>query len=222
MMMALIIRCAEIKVYDSDHMSDIQKKVLPPELLALLPETLWQQCVWLSCPKGMRLFPQGKKPEHMFYVTSGEVVLQRIGMQGEVVVLQRARQSFVAEASVQSQSYHCDAVVSVAAELVAMPVELVRQALMFDQDFAMRWMAMLNRELKRLRAQCARLSLKGVKERLLHLIESEGHLGRLPLGAGLKSIALELGVSHEALYRTVAEMEKQGVMRRDDGLLVLL
>jgi CRP/FNR family transcriptional regulator, dissimilatory nitrate respiration regulator len=105
---------------------------------------------------------------------------------------------------------------------VAMPIELVRQALLFDQDFAMRWMAMLNRELKRLRAQCARLSLKGVRERLLHLIESEGQLGRLPLGAGLKSIALELGVTHEALYRTVAELEKQDVLRREEGMLLLL
>lgn len=203
-------------------MNDIQTKVLPPELQALLPDALWQQCIWLSCPKGIRLFPQGKKPEHMFYVSSGEVVLQRMGIQGDHVVLQRARQSFVAEASVQSQSYHCDALVTVASELVAIPIELVRQALLFDQAFAMRWMAMLNRELKRLRAQCARLSLKGVRERLLHLIESEGQLGRLPLGAGLKSIALELGVTHEALYRTVAELEKQGVLRREDGVLILI
>lgn len=72
-------------------------------------------------------------------------------------------------------------------------------------------------ELKRLRAQCERLSLKGVRNRLLHLIDSEGQAGRLPLGAGLKSIALELGVTHEALYRTVAEMEKQGILRREGG-----
>jgi len=76
---------------------------------------------------------------------------------------------------------------------------------------------MLNRELKRLRAQCERLSIKGVRNRLLHLIESEGLCGRLALGAGLKSVALELGVTHEALYRTVAEMEKQGVLWREDG-----
>lgn len=176
----------------------------------------------LPCVKGERLFPQGKKPEQMFYVAAGEVVLQRVGSQGDNLVLQRARQAFVAEASLQSPSYHCEALVTVSGELVVMPIEQVRQALQTDPAFAMRWMAMLNRELKRLRAQCERLSIKGVRGRLLHLIESEGRLGSLPLGPGLKSIALELGVSHEALYRTVAQMEKQGVLRREDGQLQLV
>lgn len=133
--------------------------------------------------------------------------------------MQGARQCFIAEASLQSSSYHCEAVVTVSGDLIAIPIESVRQALLADPAFAMRWVGMLNKELKRLRAQCERLSLKGVSDRLLHLIESEGQCGKLPLGAGLKSIALELGVSHEALYRTVAEMEKKGLLRREDGYI---
>ncbi|HUX89648.1 MAG TPA: Crp/Fnr family transcriptional regulator [Gallionellaceae bacterium] len=195
---------------------------LPVALKELLPEKLGQECVFVPCVKGEWLIQQGKKPQQMFYVASGEVVLQRLGTQGENRVLQRARQCFVAEASIQSPSYHCDAMVTVSGELVAIPIELVRQALLADPAFAMRWVGMLNRELKRLRAQCERLSLKGVRDRLLHLIESEGQCGRLALGAGLKSIALELGVTHEALYRTVAEMEKQGVLRREAGQLLVI
>lgn len=195
---------------------------LPLALRELLPEKLWHECVWLSCLKGGRLFPQGKKPEQMFYVASGEVVLQRLGTQGETLVLQRARQCFVAEASLQSARYHCDAMVTVSGELLAIPIDLIRLALLADPEFALRWMGMLNKELKRLRAQCERLSLKGVRDRLLHLIETEGQCGTLPLGVGLKSIALELGVTHEALYRTVAEMEKKGVLRREDGQIFIL
>lgn len=194
---------------------------LPQALQDLLPEALQSLCAWLSFTKGERLFPQGKKPVCMFYVDSGEVVLQRLGTQGEALVLQRARQCFVAEASLQSARYHCDAMVTVSGELVAIPIETLRHALQADPAFALRWMAMLNRELKRLRAQCERLSLKGVRDRLLHLIESEGIGGRLPLGTGLKSIALELGVTHEALYRTVAALEKKGVLRREDGQIIL-
>jgi CRP/FNR family transcriptional regulator, dissimilatory nitrate respiration regulator len=209
-------------VYDFDHMSVAETRKLPLALQQLLPQELWHECVWLSGLKGERLFPQGKKPDQMFYVDSGEGVLQRLGSQGENIVLQRARQCFVAEASLQSSAYHCDAVVTVSGEIVAIPIKLVRHALQADSAFALRWMAMLNRELKRLRAQCERLSIKGVRNRLLHLIESEGQGGRLALGAGLKSVALELGVTHEALYRTVAEMEKQGVLRREDGEIFIL
>lgn len=158
----------------------------------------------------------------MIYVASGEVVLQRLGIQGENVVLQRARQGFVAEASLQSTSYHCDAVVTVSGDLVVIPIEPLRQSLLAEPAFAMRWMGMLNQELKRLRAQCERLSLKGVRDRLLHLIETEGQRGRLSLDAGLKSMASELGVTHEALYRTVAELEKQGSLRREDGQIRII
>jgi len=217
-----ILRFTVCVGYDFDHMKSTDKYKLPLALQELLPAVLQPLCSRFPCAKGEQLFPQGKKPEQMFYVASGEVVLQRIGAQGENIVLQRARQSFVAEASLQSSRYHCEAVVTVSGELVSIPIDIVRHALLTDPAFAMRWMGMLNRELKRLRAQCERLSLKGVRERLLHLIESEGQHGRLPLGAGLKSMALELGVTHEALYRTVAAMEKQGLLKREDGQLIVV
>ena len=65
-----------------------------------------------------------------------------------------------------------------------------------------------------------RLSMRGVKERLLHLIETDGDAGPLPLGSGLKSMAAELGVSHEALYRAVADLEKKGILRRQDNFMI--
>jgi DNA-binding GntR family transcriptional regulator len=80
---------------------------------------------------------------------------------------------------------------------------------------------MLNAEVRRLRAQGERMSLKGAGDRLLHMIETEGVDGRLRIGSGLKSLATELAVSHEALYRAVAALEKIGVVDRESGCLVL-
>lgn len=157
----------------------------------------------------------------MLFVSRGEVVLQRPGAQGETVVLQRTRQGFIAEASLQSARYHCDALVTRSGEFVSVPLEAVRLTLHSDPAFAGRWIAMLNQEVKRLRAQCERLSKKSVKERLLHLIETEGNKGRLALGSDLKSLAAELGVTHEALYRTVAHLERSNILVRRDGYLAL-
>jgi CRP/FNR family transcriptional regulator, dissimilatory nitrate respiration regulator len=73
-------------------------------------------------------------------------------------------------------------------------------------------------------ARCAkgeRLSLNKVRDRLLHLLETEGRQGRFPPDAGLKSLAGELGVSHEALYRCAADMERRNFIRRDAGWLCL-
>ncbi len=193
----------------------------PAILRALLPAALQGGATVLQAQRGERLFSQGHRPTQMLYVLSGEVVLQRLGIQGENVVLQRVRQGLVAEASLQSPSYHCEAVMTSAGELVALPIDAVRQALLDDAAFATRWIHMLNQELKRLRAQCERLSLVGVRDRVLHLIETEGEGGCLRLKASLKSIAAEIGVTHEALYRTLAVMEKQGQLQRTHGQLRL-
>lgn len=205
--------------YDFDHMAPITTYPLPPTLAQLLPSELQGTCAWLDAQRGERLFAQRQKPQRMFYVASGEVVLQRVGMQGQQHVLQRVRQGLVAEASLQSPSYHCEAVVTSAGQLIALPIGPIRQALVTDPAFAMAWIAMQAQALKRLRAQCERLSLKRVEDRLLHLLATEGQGGRLSLKAGLKSLAAELGVSHEALYRTIAKLEQQGVLQRTEGQL---
>jgi len=202
-------------------MSDTAEKRLPEPLRKLLPAEVQALCAASPCARGDLLFKQGKKPTEMLYVTRGEVVLQRLGRQGASVVLQRTRRGFIGEASLDSVRYHCDAVVTMSGEVVAIPLAAIKQALAADSGFAGRWIAMLNQEVKRLRAQCERLSMRGVAERLLHLIETEGSEGRLPLSGGLKSLASELGVSHEALYRAVAELEKKGVLQRRDNFLVV-
>lgn len=158
----------------------------------------------------------------MFFVGDGEVVLERLGAQGSSVVLQRTRHGFVGEASLQSARYHCDGKVVAISQITQTPIRELREAMDNDSKFASRWIAMLNREVKRLRLQCERLSLNKVKNRLLHLIETEGKDGKFPLGVGLKSLATELGVTHEALYRCVAGMEASCEVMRSEGHLTLL
>jgi hypothetical protein len=80
---------------------------------------------------------------------------------------------------------------------------------------------MLNHELRRLRQQCERLSLKTVEARLLHLLRTDGVASGLAPSGGLKALALEPGVTHEALYGCVAQLEKRGQVTRDQGRLRL-
>lgn len=208
------------RAYDFYHM--IQS--LPPihqELVQLLPPSLHAHCCTTRRDKGERLFITGKKPEYMFFVASGEVILERLGLHGESVILQRTRYGFVGEASLQSTRYHCDGKVVSPGEIVQVPIREIHAALARDPAFAIRWIGMLSREVRRLRMQCERLSLHKVQDRLLHLLETEGKDRKYRLGAGLKSLAAELGVTHEALYRCVSDMEKKGRLRREDGQLSL-
>ncbi len=80
---------------------------------------------------------------------------------------------------------------------------------------------MLSTELRALRLQNERLSLKRVQDRIIHLLQTEGKNGGYELSTSLKQLARELGVTHEALYRGIATLEANGKLIRDDRLFRL-
>jgi CRP-like cAMP-binding protein len=196
-------------------------EALAAELRSLLPNRLHGLCEQQGVERGAWLFETGRRPRSMFFVSDGEVLLHRIGEDGEVVVLQRTRHGFVGEASLQADRYHCDAVVVADAIVTRIPRQALLSELTADAAFALRWIGMLNKEVRRLRQQCERLSLNTVEARLMHLIRTEGDDAGLPTGSGLKTLAREIGVSHEALYRCVAALERRGLVARSEGRLRL-
>jgi CRP/FNR family transcriptional regulator, dissimilatory nitrate respiration regulator len=160
------------------------------------------------------LFRAGTRPAGMFFVLSGEVRLVRSSRSGAEIILQRARHGILAEASLDQAAYHCDAIATVPATVLRLPRDVVRQALK-EEHFAAAWRSELSRELRRLRAQCERLSLNSARERIIHYIETEGENGALTLPQTKKQWAAELGLTHEALYRTLSDMTNSGAIRID-------
>ena len=63
--------------------------------------------------------------------------------------------------------------------------------------------------------------MKSIRDRLIHLIETEGKDGQFPIPSGLKTLAGELGVTHEALYRAIATLQSEGLLKKEDGRLIL-
>jgi CRP-like cAMP-binding protein len=139
---------------------------------------------------------------------------------GGEIVLQRTRNGFIAEASLDQSAYHCDAIAVVPTELLAIPRLAFNEALNVA-TFRQQWIGHLARELRRVRAQTERLSLKTARERILHFSETEGEDGTIVLTQSRKDWAAELGLTHEALYRTLARMERAGEIHIDGLILVI-
>ncbi|MDE2607056.1 MAG: Crp/Fnr family transcriptional regulator [Burkholderiales bacterium] len=166
----------------------------------------------------------GSRTHSVFYVESGRVRLLRFGRAGEEVVLHDARPGdFFAEASLDSTRYHCDAVASEPTVLLQVPADALKALLASDPEFVREWVGLLGRQLRAARARLERLSLKGARERVLHLLLSEGRGPRseLVLAGTLKDLARELGLTHEVLYRTLAALKSEGVIERDERALRL-
>ena len=128
----------------------------------------------------------------------------------------------MSEASLKVARYHCDALAIIDTTVVKVPIRALAAELDCDPTFASRWISMLNQEVRRLRLHCERLSMKSVKDRVLHLINTEGQNGSYTASTGLKSLAGELGVTHEALYRTLAALVNAKIIQRNQGVLSIL
>lgn len=177
---------------------------VPRELMALAARSAAQA--------GDVLFRIGDVPRSVLFVLAGEIQLVRRGRDGKTIVLQRSRDGFVAEASIDATVYHCDAVASTASEVISFPIVEFRTALDTDNAFHRAWSSNLARVIRTLRAQCERLSLNTASERIIHYIESVGEAGSIVLAQSRKAWAAELGLTHESLYRTLKRLEVEGAI----------
>jgi CRP-like cAMP-binding protein len=142
-------------------------------------------------------------------VRRGSVHLVRHHDDGSALILQRAgKGSVLAEASIYSARYHCEARAETDCKTWAIARSDLRKQLAERSNLSEAWAMHLPREVQRSRLQAEILSLKTVAERLSAWIALNGSLPRK--GQWLL-IAREIGASPEALYREIA---RRSVMRR--------
>jgi CRP-like cAMP-binding protein len=174
---------------------------------------------------GELVFRNGSEARHVHFLAGGQVTLSRFGPRGEPVSIHVALAGeYFAEASLHSERYHCDAVVVQPAVVASIPSTALRELLQRDPEFALQWVAILSRQLRQTRARVERLSLKGAAERVRHLLLTEGKGAghRYIVRGSFKDLAAELGLTHEALYRTLAAMEREGVVERNGSTIALM
>lgn len=181
--------------------------------LAHVPDSLRRRAEPWALVSGKHLFRIGDSVHAIFMVINGEIRLIRRDSNGTEVVLQRSRGGFLAEASLTSKAYHCDAIAAEQSTLLRFPVRAFHLALDEDAGFRNAWMTHLAREVRKLRAQCERLSINSAADRVLHYLESEGSEGCVVLTQTRKAWAAELGLSHETLYRTLKKLQDDAIIR---------
>jgi CRP-like cAMP-binding protein len=202
--------------YDSNHMTQHSVDLVWPSTTAfepsadLMPPGLRERARQMNTEAGETLFRVRDTVRHIFLVLQGEARLVRADQHGNVIILQRSRGGFIAEASLDTRTYHCDAVTAEPSRLLCFPVGAFRRALEDEPAFRRGWQSLLAKEVRKLRAQCERLSLNSATERVIHYLAAEGNDGVLTLHTTRKAWAAELGLSHEALYRTLRRMQDAG------------
>lgn len=151
---------------------------------------------------GEYLFHLGEPVLSLFVVLEGVVHLVRHQEHGGAIILQRAGPGEVlAEASLFSDRYHCDAVTEKGAMVQGTPKRELRERIRNEPDFAEKWAAHLAHEIQNTRLRSEILSFKTVASKLDAWLAWHGEL---PAKGEWAQLADEIGVSPEALYREMA------------------
>src|SRR5262245_45909662 len=103
------------------------------------------------------------------------------------------------------------------------PKEAVRNVLRTDPASGLDFLALVARQVIELRQRIELIKVRSARERmLLYLDFHAGSDGRtVNLRGQLQDIASELGLTREALYRTLASLERTGAIERAAHHIVL-
>ena len=173
---------------------------------------------------GEALFRQGDRATAIFAVERGRLRLVRHTADDRRVVLHTAHpDELFAEAALFAEAYHCDAVADIPSRVRVLSKPTLLAAFRSNPDLAQDFMAILARQVMALRTRLELRSIRSARLRLLqHLLLAAGEGGTVRLDGTLMDLAAEIGLSHEALYRTIAALESEGVIARSDAEIRLL
>jgi CRP/FNR family transcriptional regulator, dissimilatory nitrate respiration regulator len=171
---------------------------------------------------GELLFRQGDRAAAIYKVESGRLRLIRRTVDDHLVILHTARRGeFFAEASLFAEAYHCDAVAAEQSGVRVYPKATVMDALRNDPALAEAFMARLAHQLQELRACMELRNIRSARERVLQYLRLRVHNRSIAVEGQLQDIAAEIGITREALYRTLAALEAEGCLTRM-GTAILL
>lgn len=132
---------------------------------------------------------------------------------GTTMVVHTARSGdLLAEAALVADAYHCNAVALKDSRLrVYDKKDILREFNSQQRKF----LFMLARQLLKARQRIELRNIRSAEERvLLFLDQSADKTGSVALSGELQELAGELGLSREALYRTLASLQKDRRIRR--------
>lgn len=189
-----------------------------------LPDALATGTALRELVAGEELFRRGDPAAAIFEVESGRLRLVRRTVDDHLVILHTASAGeLFAEAALFAEAYHRDAVAAAPSSVRVYPKAMLLSTMRAEPAVLEAFTATLARQLQALRARLELRNIRSAHERLLqYLVLAAGPDGRtVRLASPLQDIAGDLGLSREALYRTLAKLEADGVLTRTSNALVL-
>jgi CRP-like cAMP-binding protein len=182
-------------------------------MLALDQKTLVRR----SLARNGVLFRQGDEVAAIYFVEAGRLRLERRTFDGRLLVLgTTSAGEFFVEAALFSETFHCDAVAAEPSRVCVYPKAAVLNALRAEPASAMSFLQLMAHRVMELRQRLELMKVRSAKDRVMLYLELHtGPDGRtVNLRGQVQDIASDLGLTREALYRTLASLERASAIER--------
>jgi len=189
-----------------------------------LPRTILDSAKSRDLVASEVLFRQGDAVSAIYRVEEGRIRMVRHTVDDHVAVLHTVGNGeMFAEAALFSNTYHCDAVASVPTRIRAYPKREMLKAILGDAKLATGFMSSLAHQVQELRTRLEQRNIRSARERVTQFLRiSADTRGCVQVQGTLKDLAGEMGLSHEALYRTLSALEREHTIARTKDRIVLL
>lgn len=168
---------------------------------------------------GAALFRQGTRTFGVFRLVSGRIRLVRATLSGTQVPMHTVRPGqLFAEASLFSARYHCDAIATRTSEVLVYSKAELTSRFKEHGDDLWAFAAALAHHVQALRTGLELRQIRSARDRVLRSLELRcGASGTVKMDGTLKQLAEEIGLTHEALYRALAALQRDGRITRGAG-----
>ena len=189
-----------------------------------IPAAMRERAVVRDLARGDHLFRRGEPVEWLAFVLEGELKAVRYQPDGaESVMVRGLPGEFFAEASLATGHYVCDGIAKRASRVALWPADEVQRMLGESGEFALGFAMAIARQSRKQCSRYERLRLKRARDRVMHYLNCEVPVGvDVTLSPSLVELAAELGLEPETLYRTLAELEEEGIITRSRRTLRVL
>ncbi len=186
-------------------------------LLEKLPEALVNQSRFIELSRQEYLFQPKDPVDAIYYVISGQLRALRYQYDGKAAVMMHSTAgNFFAPVSINMDCYPCAAIANKKTQLLKIPKTALVDFLKTHLEFSLQFIGAISMDLKKQCSIAERLRIKSARDRIIHFITCEAPDSKtLELKCPLTTWAEELGIEPESLYRTLSDMEKDGLIYRD-------
>jgi len=159
--------------------------------------------------KGQYLFHQFDTVHSVYVLISGRVQMQKTLEDGHTVVIHEAlvQESF-AEAALFSECYHCDCVSLSRSTVMKISKTAVLQAISDNPKFGESLIKMLSHQVQHYRQRLKIASINSAHQKVLTALSCELHYTKIT------ELADSIGLSHEACYRALSSLVKEGKLNK--------